>query len=87
MKSDSSIQYRMNISIRKQKSQPQQVDVVDNEESSQVEILHQVRIKNALLEKLKMEEQIYASKKVKMEKDLVEILLCEIIVRSMLQDM
>ena len=29
-----------------------------------------------------MEEQIYTNKKLKMEKDLVEILLCEIIVRS-----
>ena len=73
----------MNISFRKPK--PQVLPVVDNEESSQVEILHQVKIKTALLEKLKMEEQLYAGKKWKMEKDLVEILLCEIIVRSILQ--
>lgn len=71
----------MNISFRRSNSKPQ-TQPVDNEESSNLEILHQVKIKTALLEKLNMEEQIYTNKKLKMEKDLVEILLCEIIVRS-----
>ena len=45
------------------------------------EIISQVRKKEKLVEKLIAEEELYGSKKQKLNKDFVEILTCEVIAR------
>ena len=45
------------------------------------EIISQVRKKEKLVEKLIEEEELYGSKKQKLNKDFVEILTCEVIAR------
>ena len=45
------------------------------------EIISQVRKKEKLVEKIIEEEELYGSKKQKLDKDFVEILTCEVIAR------
>ena len=45
------------------------------------EIISQVRKKEKLVKKIIEEEELYGSKKQKLDKDFVEILTCEVIAR------
>ena len=48
------------------------------------DIINQVELKKGLIEKAQQEEKFYFSKRANLLKDLIEILTCEIIARSVL---